>query len=33
MTKYVFDFTEGDKDQKDLLGGKGASLDGQISRR
>ena len=23
---YVFDFTEGDKDQKDLLGGKGANL-------
>jgi hypothetical protein len=21
MTKFVFDFTEGDKDQKDLLGG------------
>src|SRR6478609_9442410 len=26
MTKYVFDFTEGDKDQKELLGGKGANL-------
>ncbi|QNK81620.1 pyruvate, phosphate dikinase [Nakamurella sp. PAMC28650] len=26
MTRYVFDFTEGDKDQKDLLGGKGANL-------
>ena len=26
MTKYVFAFTEGDKDQKDLLGGKGANL-------
>ena len=26
MTQYVFDFTEGDKDQKDLLGGKGANL-------
>lgn len=26
MTKYVFDFTEGDKDQKSLLGGKGANL-------
>jgi len=26
MTKYVYDFTEGDKDQKDLLGGKGANL-------
>src|SRR4029079_16701895 len=23
---YVFDFAEGDKDQKDLLGGKGANL-------
>lgn len=26
MTKYVYQFTEGDKDQKDLLGGKGANL-------
>ena len=26
MTKYVYDFTEGDKDQRDLLGGKGANL-------
>ena len=26
MTKYVYDFTEGDMDQKDLLGGKGANL-------
>ncbi|MBM9433653.1 pyruvate, phosphate dikinase [Flaviflexus equikiangi] len=26
MTKYVFAFTEGDKDKKDLLGGKGANL-------
>ena len=26
MTKYVYDFTEGNKDQKDLLGGKGANL-------
>lgn len=26
MTKYIYDFTEGDKDQKDLLGGKGANL-------
>ncbi len=26
MTKYVYDFTEGDKDRKDLLGGKGANL-------
>ena len=24
--KYVYDFTEGNKDQKDLLGGKGANL-------
>jgi pyruvate,orthophosphate dikinase len=23
---YVYDFTEGSKDQKDLLGGKGANL-------
>jgi pyruvate,orthophosphate dikinase len=26
MARYVFDFSEGDKDQKDLLGGKGANL-------
>jgi len=26
LTRYVFSFTEGDKDQKDLLGGKGANL-------
>ena len=26
MPRYVYDFTEGDKDQKDLLGGKGANL-------
>src|ERR1700709_279116 len=26
MTIYVYDFTQGDKDQKDLLGGKGANL-------
>jgi pyruvate,orthophosphate dikinase len=26
MTKYVYDFSEGSKDQKDLLGGKGANL-------
>ncbi|HET9500470.1 MAG TPA: pyruvate, phosphate dikinase [Marmoricola sp.] len=25
-TKFVYDFAEGDKDQKDLLGGKGANL-------
>jgi len=25
-TKFVFDFSEGDRDQKDLLGGKGANL-------
>ncbi len=26
MVKYVYDFSHGDKDQKDLLGGKGANL-------
>ena len=26
MTKFVYDFAEGNKDQKDLLGGKGANL-------
>ena len=26
MTKFVYDFSEGSKDQKDLLGGKGANL-------
>src|SRR6201991_2576065 len=26
MAKYVYDFAEGDRDQKDLLGGKGANL-------
>src|ERR671919_2225766 len=26
MPKYVYEFTEGGKDQKDLLGGKGANL-------
>ena len=26
MLKYVYDFSEGNKDQKDLLGGKGANL-------
>ncbi|MGH3330659.1 MAG: pyruvate, phosphate dikinase [Nocardioidaceae bacterium] len=26
MTKYVYDFSEGSKEQKDLLGGKGANL-------
>ncbi len=26
QAKYVYDFTEGNKDQKDLLGGKGANL-------
>src|SRR3954469_15138378 len=26
MQKYVFDFSEGGKDEKDLLGGKGANL-------
>lgn len=26
MTKFVYAFTEGNKDMKDLLGGKGANL-------
>ena len=26
VTKYVYDFTEGSRDMKDLLGGKGANL-------
>src|SRR5690606_20916987 len=26
MTTYVYDFTQGDKDRADLLGGKGANL-------
>ena len=26
MSTYVFQFSEGNKDQKDLLGGKGANL-------
>ena len=26
MPKYVYDFTEGNRDLKDLLGGKGANL-------
>lgn len=26
MTKYVYDFTEGNEDLRDLLGGKGANL-------
>ena len=26
VTKYVYDFTEGNRDMKDLLGGKGANL-------
>ena len=26
MGRYVYDFAEGNKDQKDLLGGKGANL-------
>ena len=25
-SRYVYDFSEGNKDQKDLLGGKGANL-------
>ena len=26
MVKYVYSFSEGNKDMKDLLGGKGANL-------
>ncbi len=26
MSKYVYDFTEGDRSMSDLLGGKGANL-------
>ncbi|MET0188573.1 MAG: PEP/pyruvate-binding domain-containing protein, partial [Pseudonocardia sediminis] len=26
MPRFVYDFAEGDRDQKDLLGGKGANL-------
>ena len=26
MTKYVYDFAEGSRDMRDLLGGKGANL-------
>ena len=26
MQKFVYEFTEGGKDEKDLLGGKGANL-------
>jgi len=26
MTKYVYDFSEGNREMKDLLGGKGANL-------
>ncbi|MGA8047896.1 MAG: PEP/pyruvate-binding domain-containing protein, partial [Dermatophilaceae bacterium] len=26
MTRYVYDFTEGSMEDKDLLGGKGANL-------
>ncbi len=26
VAKFVYDFTEGNKDLKDLLGGKGANL-------
>jgi pyruvate,orthophosphate dikinase len=26
MTKFVYDFSQGGMDQKDLLGGKGANL-------
>ena len=28
MTTFVHDFADGNKDQKDLLGGKGANLAG-----
>ena len=28
--RYVYDFAEGDKDKKDLLGGKGANLSEMI---
>ena len=27
MTKYVYSFEEGNKDMKELLGGKGANLN------
>lgn len=30
MTKYVYAFTEGDRDMKDLLGGKGANLSEMV---
>ncbi len=30
MARYVYDFAEGDKDKKDLLGGKGANLSEMI---
>nr|MCU0937008.1 pyruvate, phosphate dikinase [Gammaproteobacteria bacterium] len=30
MTRFVYDFAEGDKDKKDLLGGKGANLSEMI---
>jgi pyruvate, orthophosphate dikinase len=30
MTRFVYDFAEGNKDQKDLLGGKGANLSEMI---
>ncbi|HEX6886746.1 MAG TPA: pyruvate, phosphate dikinase, partial [Candidatus Nanopelagicales bacterium] len=30
MVRYVYDFAEGDKDKKDLLGGKGANLSEMI---
>ena len=31
MTKYVYSFEEGNKDMKELLGGKGANLAEMIS--
>ena len=31
MTKYVYDFSEGNKDMKNILGGKGANLAEMVS--
>ena len=31
MNKFVYDFTEGNKDMKNILGGKGANLAEMIS--
>src|SRR5436190_1270619 len=33
MTRYVFDFSEGNASQRDLLGGKGANLAEMTKRR